>query len=114
MCGMVPEKQFKTFEEFWPHYLSEHSHPLNRALHFAGTTVALGCAALGLATMNPFMLPAALAAGYGPAWIGHFMVEKNRPATFTYPLWSFRGDFKMYALTWRRRIGRELAAFGIA
>jgi hypothetical protein len=114
MCFMATEKQYKTFEEFWPYYLSEHSNPINRALHFTGTTIALGCVAVGAATMNPFMVPAALVAGYGFAWVGHFFVEKNRPATFTYPLWSFRGDFKMYALTWRGRIGRELAALGIA
>lgn len=109
----MAEKLYKSFAEFWPYYLAEHSHPLNRALHFAGTTMALGALAIGAVTFNPWMVLVALVAGYGPAWIGHFFVEKNRPATFTYPKWSFIGDFKMYGLTLAGRIGRELTALGI-
>ncbi len=88
--------RFQSFEEFWPYYLEEHSNPLCRVLHFVGTTGALTLAGIAAVTLNPFLLPAALVCGYGFAWIGHFFIEKNRPATFKYPLWSLRGDFKLY------------------
>jgi hypothetical protein len=111
---MSAEKKYKSFSEFWPYYLSEHRDPVNRALHFAGTTAALATAALAAATLNPFLVPAALVCGYGPAWIGHFLVEKNRPATFTYPVWSFIGDFKMYGLILTGRMQNELQSLGLA
>ena len=58
---------------------------------------------------NPLYIPAALVLGYGPAWIGHFFFEKNRPATFTHPWWSLRGDFRMIRLMLSFRMGREAA-----
>lgn len=87
---------FGSFGEFYPYYLGEHAHPVNRRLHFVGTTlvwvllVAAPLVDLRLLFALPF-------AGYGFAWVGHFVVEKNRPATFRHPLWSLMGDFKMYA-----------------
>jgi len=97
-----------SFEEFWPYYVSQHLNPVNRWLHFAGTTAALGCLAA-----TPLFPPAALGApvaGYGMAWLGHFVVEKNRPATFGNPLWSLRGDFKMWSLMLRGRMAPEIEA----
>lgn len=96
----------ESFEEFWPFYVSQHLDPTNRALHFAGTTLALGCLAAA-----PLVPPAALAApvaGYGLAWIGHFVFEKNKPATFGNPLWSLRGDFRMWRLMLTGKMGAEL------
>ena len=92
----------KTFEEFWPHYLGEHRDPVNRGLHFVGTSLVYGIAALAV-LRSPMWILAAPIVGYGFAWVGHFVVERNRPATFTYPLWSLRGDFRMHArmLTFR-------------
>ena len=96
-----------SFEEFWPFYVSQHSRPSTRALHFAGTTLVLGSllagvlVAPGWAVLAPFV-------GYGPAWVGHFFFEKNRPATFTYPLWSLRGDFRMYWLMLTGRMAPEV------
>ncbi len=89
-----------TFEEFWPLYVYEHRNRTNRALHYVGTSLAIGCVATAAVTLNPAWLVAAPVVGYGAAWVGHFLVEKNRPATFKHPLWSFRGDFRMlqYAL----------------
>jgi hypothetical protein len=97
-----------SYEEFWPFYVSQHRHPTNRALHFVGTTLVLGAVAASV-LVSPLYLLAAPLAGYGFAWVGHFFFEKNRPATFTYPLWSLRGDFRMYRLTWLGRMGGELA-----
>ncbi len=105
--------EFKSFEEFWPYYLGEHKDPINRALHFAGTTTALLTAAASL-FFGPQLLPLALVAGYGPAWVGHFFFEKNKPATFKHPLWSLRGDFKMYAMTLTGQLKAELANLGLA
>jgi hypothetical protein len=89
--------RLSSFEEFWPFYVSQHRRRSTRALHFAGSTLVLACLA-GAALVSPWMLLAAPVVGYGPAWIGHFFCERNRPATFAHPLWSLRGDFRMYRL----------------
>jgi hypothetical protein len=96
-----------SFQEFWPFYVSQHSRSSTRALHFAGTTMVLGSLAAGL-LVAPWCALLAPVVGYGPAWIGHFFFEKNRPATFTYPLWSLRGDFRMYVLILTGRMGPEV------
>jgi hypothetical protein len=98
--------QPSSFEEFWPYYVTQHQNPINRALHFVGTSAALGC--LAVTPLIPPALLAAPVAGYGAAWIGHFVFEKNRPATFGHPLWSLRGDLKMYRLMWTRKMAAEL------
>lgn len=87
---------FDRFSEFYPYYLSEHSNRTCRRLHFLGSSGALVCALLALLTFEPLWLLAALLCGYGFAWIGHFVFEKNRPATFRHPLYSFLGDWVMY------------------
>lgn len=91
------EKQYKTWKDFYPFYLKEHSHPVNRGLHFIGTSIALGCLLGFITTGKWWILIYALVSGYFFAWIGHFFIEKNRPATFTYPLYSFLSDWVMYA-----------------
>ncbi len=101
-------ERLKTFDEFWPFYVSQHSLPTTRALHFAGTTMVLAALAIAVARLSPPWVLAALVLGYGPAWIGHFFFEKNRPATFTHPFWSLRGDFRMYRLMLMGRMGPEV------
>ena len=102
---MVP--RLSTYEEFWPYYVSEHSKPATRALHFVGTSLVLA-ALVAAALVSPWWILVAPFAGYGPAWIAHFFVEKNRPATFTYPGWSLRADFRMYGLMLRGRMAPEV------
>ena len=90
------EKQYKTFGDFYPYYLSEHRNTTCRVLHFIGTSLVLAALVTALITGNAWWFAAMPLAGYGFAWVGHFFFEKNRPATFTYPLYSFAGDWVMY------------------
>jgi hypothetical protein len=94
----MSDERIASFEEFWPYYVGEHLDPTTRRLHFVGTAAAVSCLAVGIATRRPALVLGSLVAGYGPAWIGHFFIEKNRPATFKYPLWSLLSDFKMWGL----------------
>jgi hypothetical protein len=88
--------RYTTFAEFYPYYLSEHSNRTCRRIHFVGSSLGLVCLALLLVTGNLWWLPAGFVIGYAFAWVGHFYFEKNRPATFKYPLFSFRGDWVMW------------------
>jgi hypothetical protein len=106
------DERFQSFEEFWPFYVQEHSHPVNRALHFAGTTGVLACLGTALLGRSRLALLAAPIVGYGFAWLGHFFVEKNRPATFKYPLWSLRADFVMYGKMLTGQMDAELERAG--
>lgn len=92
-----------TFTEFYPRYLREHSRRGTRILHFAGTSLFLGAAAMLSITGCWGWLPAGIGAAYGFAWVGHFFVEHNRPATFQHPWFSLLGDFRLYADLWRGR-----------
>jgi len=94
---------FRTLGEFYPFYLSEHRHPVSRALHYAGTWGAVLCLLAFVATGNLWCLVAALFCGYSFAWVGHFLFEHNRPATFRHPLYSLASDFRMW---WELNLGR--------
>jgi hypothetical protein len=107
------QSKYRSFGEFWPFYLREHSKPRTRALHYAGTSLVVLVAAAALATGNWWLLIAMPIAGYGFAWGSHAAVERNRPATFTYPGWSLRADFRMWWLWLTGRIGPELDAAGV-
>ena len=94
---MAPPPQFNSFEAFWAYYLGEHESETNRRLHVLGTSAALATAALALLRRKPLLLALVPLIGYGPAWVGHFLVEGNRPATFRHPLWSLRADLRLTA-----------------
>jgi hypothetical protein len=91
----VMSEPYKNYREFWTLYVSEHRDPMNRWLHFLGTTLALSCV-LWACLYSVYWLFAGPLFGYAFAWFGHFFLEHNRPATFRHPLWSLRGDFQMY------------------
>ncbi len=100
----VDAKAFRSFAEFYPFYLSEHSDRTCRRLHFAGSSLSLLFLAAAVATRNPWWLLAGLLCGYGFAWVGHFVFEKNKPASFKRPLYSFMGDWVMYKDIWTGKI----------
>jgi len=87
---------FKTFADFYPYYLSEHQNLICRRLHFIGSCFVIAILALAILTANLMWLALVPIAGYGFAWVGHFFFEKNRPATFSHPLYSFIGDWLMF------------------
>ncbi len=88
---------YRRFADFYPYYLGEHRHPVCRRLHFVGSALILLLLALVLArAISPWALVAVPVIGYGFAWVGHFFFEHNRPATFTYPFYSFLGDWAMF------------------
>ncbi len=101
--------RYASFAEFWPFYLREHSRPATRALHYLGTSLVVGMAIFALARQQWWWLAAMPVAGYFFAWVAHFGVEKNRPATFTYPWWSLLADFRMWAFWLSGRLGPELS-----
>lgn len=94
----------KSFAEFYPFYLGEHSNRTCRRLHFIGSTLALVCLAMLVFSGRPQYLLYALLCGYGFAWVGHFVFEKNKPASFKRPLYSLMGDWVMYKDIWTGRI----------
>lgn len=96
---------FNSFAEFYPYYLSEHQNPISRRLYFVGTACLLNIVLCVLfAAISPWWLLAVPVCGYGFAWLGHFVFEKNRPATFQFPLYSLAGDFVMFKDIITRRI----------
>jgi hypothetical protein len=109
----MAQDEMKSFAEFWPHYVAEHSKPATRTLHAIGTGVGLACAVALVARRKWKLLPLAFIPGYGAAWASHFLIEKNKPATFDHPLWSFMGDYKMIGLMLRGRMEEEIERLGL-
>ncbi|PWT94092.1 MAG: DUF962 domain-containing protein [Acidobacteria bacterium] len=106
-------KRYSTFNEFWPFYLKEHSKTGTKVMHFLGTTCFLILLEEAIRRSSGWFLLAGVIVAYAFAWIGHFAIEKNKPATFQYPLFSLIGDFKMYGLMWMGKI-RETSCDAIS
>ena len=97
-------ERFNSFAEFYPFYLQEHSNDICRRLHYVGSLLVLSILGYAIATQQWALLWLLPVAGYGFAWVGHFVFEKNRPATFQYPLYSFLGDWVMHKDAFTGRI----------
>jgi hypothetical protein len=99
----------QNYAEFWDFYVQEHSKPLTRLLHFIGTSLGVILLVFFIARGQWYFFPVFFVVGYGFAWFAHFVVEKNKPASFKYPFWSFISDFKMMWYMAKGRMGREVA-----
>ena len=109
----MPERYHHDFASFWPYYVSQHMRRGTRALHYVGTWIALLALAaavadaltgfLGLGAARWLLVPAGIATTYLFAWVSHWALEKNQPASFVYPAFSFRGDLVLF---WRITTGR--------
>ena len=96
MSEPLTHTRFESFAEFYPFYLGEHANRTCRRLHFIGTTLGLLCFILAALHGRPGLILLGLVLGYDFAWVGHFGFEKNKPASFKQPLYSFMGDWKMW------------------
>jgi hypothetical protein len=93
---MSTVKKYTSFKSFYPYYLTEHADSINRILHFVGTATLIAVLLFAVITGTWKALFLVPVIGYGFAWVGHFFIEKNKPATFTYPLYSLASDFVMF------------------
>lgn len=109
----MTQGRIEHYPEFWRHYLREHARPATRGWHYLGSSLGLLCLLAAAILRQPWLLVAAVLFGYGPAWLGHFAYERNRPATFQYPLWSLYSDFRMLAAWLSGSLPRELDEAGI-
>jgi hypothetical protein len=97
----------RSYEEFWPFYLSQHSKPDTRRCHFIGTSFVFLFIIVAVVTWNVWWLLAAPVTAYAFAWFSHFFIEGNKPATFGHPLWSLRADFRMYRMMLLGQLEKE-------
>lgn len=100
--------RIQTYAEFWPFYLREHALPSTRWLHFMGTSLGTGIGITAAVTGRGMLVPAALVAAYGFAWFSHFVIERNKPASFKYPLWSLISDYRMAGLMAAGKLGSHM------
>lgn len=113
MAYQPPTQKITTYREFWPYYLHEHTRPGTRYLHYFGTALGLVLAVAAVVTQIWWLLAVALVSGYFFAWLSHLFVERNRPATFTYPAWSFISDFRMFFTWLAGRLTAEYRKHGV-
>jgi len=102
------KQRFETFQEFWPFYLAEHSQKATRVFHFLGSSLLLILLTRAITLHSPISFICGIISAYGLAWISHFFIERNRPATFRYPLFSLMGDFKMCAFMISGKMENEI------
>ena len=109
----APQTKFRTFAEFWPHYLRAHSKPGTRLFHHVGLALAALSLLGAIVFLDWRLLIVAIFFSYGPAWISHALIEHNRPATFYHPWWSAIGDVRMGLMALTGRLDGEYKRFGI-
>ena len=90
------QERYRSFGDFYPFYLSEHSNQVSRRLHFTGTSIAAALLITAAITQRWWLIAVALVQGYAFAWAGHYFFERNKPATFKYPAFSLMGDWRLW------------------
>jgi hypothetical protein len=110
---MINSERYTTYKDFFPHYLREHSKKRTRLLHYMGTGFSNFLLIIVIVTQNYYLIPLMLLAGYGPAWMAHFFIEHNKPATFQYPLWSLIGDHHMTLLMLTGKLKDKMSKAGV-
>jgi len=103
------DRHFASYDQFFLYYLRQHRDPQNRVLHACGTGLGLAVVIASLAFRHPWLALLFLPVGYGFAWFGHLVIERNEPATWQHPWWSFISDFRMLGLMVTGRLGAWLA-----
>jgi hypothetical protein len=111
--NLAMAERFSTYADFWPFYLKEHAKPATRVVHYFGTLASALVLVWAIVTQSWWGLLAVPFFGYGPAWFGHFFIEKNKPATFQAPVWSLISDYRMCGLWLSGRLGHELMKYQI-
>jgi hypothetical protein len=106
----MSRSRYVRFDDFWLYYLREHRHPLTRASHYSGTLIGLFCLGYAIFSGQWAWLAGLPLAGYGCAWLSHAVIERNKPATFIYPLWSLAADYRMLWLFLTGRLAPWLRA----
>lgn len=109
----IPLPEGLTYGEFFDYYLREHQKPTTRFIHYIGTIAGPLVMVTAIVSGLWWLIPISFIAGYGPAWISHFLVERNKPAAFKYPLWSLISDFRMLGLYLTGRLDSALRAAGV-
>ena len=107
---MTGPPEFRSYDEFFSFYLEQHADPANRRMHAVGTVLGVVVIVVAFATRHPWYALLWIPVGYGFAFAGHFLLEKNKPATFGHPFWSFISDFRMLALMFTGRLDSRLLA----
>ena len=105
---MAEDRKFHSYDEFFTFYLQQHSDPRNRILHAIGTTLGIAVVVAAFTSGHPWYALLFFPIGYGFAWTGHFVLEKNKPATFGHPFWSFISDFRMLGLMFTGRLAARM------
>jgi hypothetical protein len=106
--AMADSQKFANYDEFFAFYVKQHSDPRNRLMHACGTALGIAVAVGAFALGHPWFALLWIPVAYGFAWTGHFLIEKNKPATFGHPFWSFISDFRMLGLMLTGRLGPYL------
>ncbi len=107
-------ERFASYDVFWLDYLKDHSKPATRAMHYFGTGLAIMFLVKAVIELDPWFVLVAIVSGYLYAWLGHWLIQKNQPKTFSYPLWSLASDFRMFFLFLTQRLDRELQRAGVS
>jgi len=92
----MKDSKFHSISDFYLFYLSEHRKPSTRFMHFIGTALVILCLLYAIVMQRWMLLLLIPVLGYGFAWISHAFIERNKPATFTYPFYSLGSDFIMF------------------